>query len=264
MSDSWRVYDVELHSRLFLGTAQYPSPTIMQEAIEASGAQVLTTSLRRQSPDSGGGQKWWQQLRELNRQILPNTAGCSNAKEAVTLANMARELFQTNWIKLEITGDDYNLQPNTLELLIATEQLQNDGFNVFAYTTEDLVVCKRLRDFGCQVIMPWGAPIGTGKGLLNPYALKTLRARMPEVSLLVDAGIGLPSHVAQVMELGFDGVLLNTSIARSDNPVQMATAMRHACKAGRLAYLSGAISERETADASTPIIGTPFWQSKKK
>lgn len=235
----------------------------MQEAIEASGAQVLTTSLRRQAPTSRGGQKWWQQLRELNRQILPNTAGCRNAKEAVTLAHMAQELFQTNWIKLEITGDDYNLQPDTLELLVATERLQSDGFKVFAYTTEDLVVCKRLRDLGCQVIMPWGAPIGTGKGLLNPYALKTLRERLPDVSLVVDAGIGLPSHVAQVMELGFDGVLLNTSIARCDDPATMAKAMRQASIAGRLAFLSGAISERETAVASTPVIGTPFWQSKE-
>ena len=263
MSDSWRVYDVELHSRLLIGTAQYPSPLIMQEAIEASGAQVLTTSLRRQAPTSDGGRKWWQQLRELNLRILPNTAGCRSAKEAVTLAHMAQELFQTHWIKLEITGDDYNLQPNTLELLVATEQLQKDGFRVFAYTTEDLVVCKRLRDLGCQVIMPWGAPIGTGKGLLNPYALKTIRERLPEVNLLVDAGIGLPSHVAQVMELGFDGVLLNTSIARSDDPVKMAKAMHHASVAGRLAYLSGAISERETAVASTPVIGTPFWRSKE-
>ena len=263
MNDSWQVYDVTLQSRLFLGTAQYPSPTIMQAAIEASGAQVLTTSLRRQTPTSGGGETWWKQLKALDCQILPNTAGCHNAKEAVTLAQMARELFQTNWIKLEITGDDYNLQPNTLETLVATEQLQHQGFNVFAYTTEDLVVCKRLQDLGCQVIMPWGAPIGTGKGLLNPYALKTLRARLPDISLVVDAGIGLPSHVAQVMELGFDGVLLNTSIARCDDPAQMATAMQHASVAGRLAYLSGAISERETAVASTPIIGTPFWRSKE-
>jgi len=261
--DSWEVYDFELQSRLFLGTAQYPSPAIMHEAIEASGAQVLTTSLRRQAPNAGGGQKWWQQLRKLNSQILPNTAGCRNAKEAVTLAHMARELFQTNWIKLEITGDDYNLQPNILELLVATEQLQKEGFKVFAYTTEDLVVCKRLRDLGCQVIMPWGAPIGTGKGLLNPYALKTLRERLLDVSLVIDAGIGLPSHVAQVMELGFDGVLLNTSVARCDDPAKMAKAMHHASVAGRLAYLSGAISERETAVASTPVIGTPFWQSKE-
>ena len=263
MDDSWQVYDITLQSRLFLGTAQYPSPAIMHAAIEASGAQVITTSLRRQAPTSGGGETWWKQLRELGHHVLPNTAGCTNAKEAVTLAQMARELFQTNWIKLEITGDDYNLQPNIFELMVATEQLHNLGFKVFAYTTEDLVVCKRLRDLGCQVIMPWGAPIGTGKGLLNPYALQTLRARLPDVRLVVDAGIGLPSHVAQAMELGLDGVLLNTSIARCDDPVLMAKAMHHAVVAGRLAYLAGTISERETAIASTPIVGTPFWQSNQ-
>lgn len=263
MDDTWQVYDITLQSRLFLGTAQYPSLAILRAAIEESGAQVLTTSLRRQAPTSGGGETWWKQLRALGRQILPNTAGCLTAKEAVTLAHMAREIFQTDWIKLEITGDDYNLQPNVLELLDATEQLQKLGFNVFAYTTEDLVVCKRLRDLGCQVIMPWGAPIGTGKGLLNPYALQTLRERLPEVRLVVDAGIGLPSHVSQAMELGFDGVLLNTAVAKCDNPVQMAQAMQHAVEAGRLAYLAGAISQRETAIASTPVIGTPFWQSKQ-
>ena len=263
MEDSWQVYGSTLRSRLFLGTAQYPSLAILRAAIEASGTQVITTTLRRQSPTTGGGETWWRQLKALDCRILPNTAGCLTAKEAVTLAEMARELFQTDWIKLEITGDDYNLQPNVLELLDATEQLQKLGFKVFAYTTEDLVVCKKLHDLGCQVIMPWGAPIGTGKGLLNPYALQTLRARLPDVSLVVDAGIGLPSHVTQAMELGFDGVLLNTSVAKCDNPAQMAQAMQQAVEAGRLAYLAGAISERETAVASTPIIGTPFWQSKE-
>lgn len=261
MNDSWQVYEHRLQSRLFLGTAQYPSLAILRAAIKASGAQVLTTSLRRQAPSSGGGDTWWQQLQTLGCRILPNTSGSHTAKEAITLAQMARELFQTDWIKLEITGDDYNLQPNILELLAATEQAQELGFKVFAYTTEDLVVCRRLKELGCQVIMPWGAPIGTGKGLLNPYALQTLRARLTDVSLVIDAGIGLPSHVAQAMELGFDGVLLNTSVARCDNPEQMATAMNHAVVAGRLAYRAGAISERETAVASTPIIGTPFWQS---
>ena len=262
MDDSWQVYDTTLKSRLFIGTAQYPSPAVMRSAIEASAAQVITTSLRRQAPTSGGGEKWWRELRTLDRHILPNTAGCRSAKEAVTLAQMARELFDTNWIKLEITGDDYNLQPNVFETIDATEQLQHLDFKVFAYTTDDLVVCTRLQDMGCEVIMPWGAPIGTGKGLLNPYALQTLRARLPEVNLVIDAGIGLPSHVTHAMELGFDGVLLNTSIARCDNPVQMAHAMQHAVVSGRLAYHAGAILERETAVATTPIVGTPFWQSK--
>lgn len=257
----WSVYDTQLTSRLFLGTARYPSPAVVEAAITAAAADVLTVGLRRQAPREGGGNAFWEFLKNQRCHVLPNTAGCATAKEAVTLAQMSREIFETDWIKLEVTGDEYNLQPDPYELVVATKQLIQLGFKVFPYSTDDLVVCTRLMDLGCEVIMPWGSPIGTGKGLLNPYALATLRDRLPAVTLIVDAGIGLPSHAAQAMELGFDGVLLNTAVAKADDPVKMARAMALAIKAGRAAYEAGAMAESETAQASTPVIGRPFWHS---
>ncbi|MDE0176957.1 MAG: thiazole synthase [Gammaproteobacteria bacterium] len=261
--DPWTVYGEALGSRLFLGTARYPSPKVMAAAVQASGAEVLTVGMRRQAPSEVGGGSFWERIAGLGRRILPNTAGCHTAAEAVTLAEMAREIFGTDWIKLEVTGDDYNLQPDPYGLLDAAAQLVERGFKVFPYSTDDLVVCTRLRDLGCEIIMPWGSPIGTGKGLLNPYALETLRARLPDVSLVVDAGIGLPSHAARAMELGFDGVLLNTAVARADDPVDMARAFAHAVQAGRIAYRAGAMAESETAEPSTPVVGTPFWHDRR-
>lgn len=258
-SDQFNVYGQSLDSRLFLGTARYPSPQVLADAVKASATQVLTVGLRRQSPAHKGGESIWNHIAGLGCFILPNTAGCHTAKEAVTLAQMSREIFETNWLKLEVTGDEYNLQPDPYELLEATRQLIADGFEVFAYTTDDLVVCSRLRDLGCEVIMPWGSPIGTGKGLINPYALQTLRDRLSDVTLLVDAGLGLPSHAAQAMELGYDGVLLNTAVALADDPVIMAGAFADAIRAGRAAFRAGAMAESETAQASTPIVGRPFW-----
>ena len=258
-SDAWVVYGETLASRLFLGTARYPSPKVMGDAVAASGAEVLTVGMRRQAPGEVGGGSIWDRISSLGRRILPNTAGCHTAAEAVTLAEMAREIFETDWIKLEVTGDDYNLQPDPYALVDAAGQLVERGFKVFPYSTEDLVVCSRLRDLGCEVVMPWGSPIGTGKGLLNPYALETLRARLPDVSLVVDAGIGLPSHAARAMELGCDGVLLNTAVARADDPVSMAQAFAHAVRAGRIARRAGLVPESETARPSTPVVGTPFW-----
>ncbi len=258
---NWSVYGTELSSRLFLGTARYPSPAVVEAAINISQADVITTGLKRQAPREGGGNAFWEFLKRQPCHILPNTAGCATAKEAVTLAQMSREIFQTDWIKLEVTGDEYNLQPEPYELVTATRELIRLGFKVFPYSTDDLVVCTRLADLGCEVIMPWGSPIGTGKGLINPYALTTLRHRLPSVKLIVDAGIGLPSHAAQAMELGFDGVLLNTAVAKADKPVQMACAMAFAIQAGRMAYEAGAMAPSETAQASTPIVGRPFWHA---
>ncbi len=259
---SWTLADATLNSRLLIGTALYPSPQIMLDAIRASGAEVVTVSLRRQNSQAqqGGGRDFWSYLQELDAHLLPNTAGCHSVKEAVTTANMARELFNTRWIKLELIGDDYNLQPDPFALLEATRELIAQGFEVFPYCTDDLVLCEKLVEAGCRILMPWGAPIGTGRGLTDPYALKTLRARLPEITMIVDAGIGAPSHAVQAMEMGFDGILLNTAVAQAQDPETMARAFRHALRAGRLGFEAGAMPERDLAQPSTPTLGTPFWQ----
>ena len=256
----WQLADQSLESRLLIGSALYPSPSIMQDAIRASGAGVVTLSLRRQNPSAGGGNDFWALLRELDLHLLPNTAGCHSVKEAITTAQMARELFDTRWIKLEVIGDEYNLQPDPFGLLEATRELISQGFEVLPYCTDDLVLCEKLVDAGCRILMPWGAPIGTGKGLINPYALNTLRQRMPDITLIVDAGIGAPSHAAQALEMGYDGVLLNTAVAQASDPVAMATAFKHAVSAGRLAYEAGVMPARDMAQPSTPVLGTPFWK----
>lgn len=258
-SDTWTLYGQTFSSRLLIGSALYPSPKVMQDAITASGAEIVTVSLRRQSPEQQGGGGFWDQLRELNLTLLPNTAGCHSVKEAVTLAQMSRELFDTDWIKLEVVGDDYNLQPDPVGTIEAAEILINEGFKVFPYCTDDLVICQRLRDAGCQVLMPWGSPIGTGRGLMNPYNLQAIRDRIPELPLIVDAGIGRPSHAVQALELGYDGILLNTAVAQANHPITMAGAFRDAVNAGRSAYLAGAMPERQTASPSTPTLGMPFW-----
>jgi thiazole synthase len=255
----WQLADKQLNSRLLIGSALYPSPDIMQKSIKASAAEVVTVSLRRQNAATDGGHDFWHLLQALNIHILPNTAGCHSVKEAVTTAQMARELFGTHWIKLEVIGDEYNLQPDPFALLEATKELIAQGFEVFPYCTDDLVLCQKLVAAGCRILMPWGSPIGTGKGLLNPYALKTIRERLPEITLIVDAGIGKPSHAAQALELGYDGVLLNTAIAQASDPIKMAEGFKYALLAGRAAYESGAIQERDLAKPSTPTIGTPFW-----
>jgi thiazole synthase len=260
-ASNWRVYGQELGSRMFIGTALYPSPKVMVDAIRASRAEVITVSLRRQSANqSNSGEQFWQMIEDLNCHLLPNTAGCYSVKEAVKTAHMARELFGTDWIKLEVMGDSYNLQPDPFALVEATKILIEDGFKVFPYTTDDLVLCQKLAELGCEVLMPWGAPIGTGQGLLNPYALKTLRERLPELTLLVDAGIGKPSDAVQAMELGFDGILLNTAVAEALEPEIMAYAFADAVNAGRLAYEAGVMPKRDNAKPSTPTLEQPIWQ----
>ncbi|MEE8058067.1 MAG: thiazole synthase [Pseudomonadales bacterium] len=255
----WQIADKTLNSRLLIGSALYPSPQIMIDAIKASGAEVVTVSLRRQASAANGNNQFWDCLKELPLNLLPNTAGCHSVKEAITTAQMAREIFATHWIKLEVIGDEYTLQPDPFGLLEATKELLQQGFEVFPYCTDDLVLCEKLVAAGCRILMPWGAPIGTGKGLINPYALKNLRHRLPNINLIVDAGIGAPSHAAQAMELGYDAVLLNTAIAQSPDPVQMAQGFKHGVMAGRAAYEAGLMPERDLAQPSTPILGTPFW-----
>ncbi|MDP2336208.1 MAG: thiazole synthase, partial [Bacteroidota bacterium] len=220
---------------------------------------MLTASLRRQSANPAeAGNSFWDMLRQLNVPVLPNTAGCHSIQEVITTAQMAREVFATPWIKLELIGDDYTLQPDTLNLVEAASRLIKDGFKVLPYCTEDLVLCQRLVDAGCQAVMPWAAPIGTGKGPINPYGMRVLRERL-SVPMIVDAGLGLPSHACQVMEWGFDGVLLNTAVALAQDPVAMAGAFAGAVQAGRDAYRSGAMAEQDAAQPSTPVLGTPFW-----
>jgi len=252
------INNTPLQSRLFLGTAQYPSPDALRRAIKAAQPGLITVSLRRESK-AGKGQDFWNIIKDFKIPILPNTAGCHNAAEAITTAEMAREIFETNLIKLEIIGDDYTLQPDPFGLLEATQQLVKKGFEVLPYMTDDLVLAERLVDAGCNVLMPWGAPIGSGRGLNNPYALKLLRDRFPNKTLIVDAGIGAPSHATQVMEMGFDAVLLNTAVAKAGDPVTMASAFAKAINAGREAYLSGIIAPQQSATASTPLIDKPLW-----
>ncbi len=257
-----KIANTSLKSRLFIGSALYPSPSIMEESIKSSGAEVVTLSLRRQSVSEDKGERFFEIIKKLDLKLLPNTAGCKSAKEAVTLAHMARELFNTNWIKLEVIGDEYTLQPDPYESLEAARILIEDGFEVFPYITDDLVVCSKLVDLGCKVLMPWGSPIGSGMGLMNPYNLKTLRERFKDITLIVDAGIGKPSHAAMAMEMGYDGVLLNSAIALSIDPVKMAKAFRDGVNAGRMAYEAGMMKKREFASPSTPTIGTPFWHQE--
>tara|TARA_B100001123_G_C15255989_1_gene1004681 strand:+ start:1071 stop:1751 length:681 start_codon:yes stop_codon:yes gene_type:complete len=223
----------------------------------ASNASVATVSLRREAND-GKGNPFWDIVRELNVHVLPNTAGCHSVKEAITTAHMAREVFETNWIKLEVIGDTDSLQPDIFGLVEAARILSEDGFQVFPYCTEDLVAAEKLLSAGCEVLMPWGAPIGSGMGLNNEYGLKTLRARYPEIPMVIDAGIGLPSHATRAMELGFDAILLNTAVAKAGDPEKMALAISHAITAGHMALKAEPMEPRDMASPSTPVIGQAF------
>ena len=261
VADMVDFYGKQFSSRLLTGTALYPSPAIMQQAIRAAGAQIVTVSLRREAAGGRIGNAFWELIRELGVIVLPNTASCRSVREAVTTAQLARELFDTCWIKLEVIGDDETLQPDVVGLVEAATLLIKDGFQVFPYCTEDLTVALRLRDAGCCVIMPWAAPIGSARGIVNRDALKLLRARLPDVTLVVDAGLGAASHAADALELGYDAVLLNTAIARAGDPVAMAKAFRLAVEAGRTAFEAGLMGPRDFASPSTPVVGTPFWHA---
>ncbi len=248
-------YGVDLTSRFFLGTARYPSPAVLSAAVKASGAEVVTLSLRREAGAGREGQAFWSLVRELGVRLLPNTADCRSVKEAVTTARMAREVFGTTWIKLEVIGENDTLCPDVFGLVEAARILSDEGFEVFPYTTEDLVTAERLLNAGCRVLMPWAAPIGTGLGLNNIYGLRSLRAHFPEVPLIIDAGIGVPSQAAHAMELGFDAVLLNTAVARADDPVAMARAFAMAIEAGVTARRAGPMPAQDMAAPSTPVFG---------
>jgi thiazole synthase len=255
-----KFYGEDIASRLLIGTALYPSPKILCDAVKASGSKLVTVSVRREAARERAGQGFWDLIKQLDVFVLPNTAGCKTVKEAVTTAQMARELFETDWIKLEVIANDDTLQPEIFGLVEAARILNEDGFKVFPYMTEDLGVAEKLVGSGCEVLMPWGAPIGSGQGFANPLALKSMRAYFPEIPLVVDAGIGAPSHAARAMEMGYDAVLLNTAIAKAGDPVKMGRAFASAIDAGRLAYESGLMEPRDMASPSTPVAGTPFFK----
>jgi thiazole synthase len=255
-----KLYGANFKSRLLLGTAQYPSPDILRRAVEASGTEIVTVSLRRESARARTGQGFWELIEQLGVRVLPNTAGCHTAKEAIATAQMGRELFGTNWVKLEVIANDDTLQPELFGLVEAASVLCTEGFEILPYTTEDLSAAERLVGAGCQVLMPWASPIGSARGFMNKQALKTLRAYFPETTLIVDAGLGAPSHAAEVMELGYDGVLLNTAIAKAADPVTMAEAFARAVEAGRQGFEAGLIEPRDMGTPSTPVAGTPFFK----
>lgn len=252
--DSLKIADRLFKTRLILGTARYPSPEIMLEALEASGAEMVTVAIRRVNLADRQNESLLTLLDRNKYFILPNTAGCYTAKEAVLTAQLAREALDTAWVKLEVIGDEETLFPDVPELLKAAEQLLADGFVVLPYCNDDPISCQKLAEMGCPAVMPLGAPIGSGMGIRNPYNLRIIR-KLVKVPVIVDAGVGTASDVAVAMELGADGVLLNTAVAEAQHPIQMARAMRLAAEAGRLAYLSGRIPKKLFASASSPHDG---------
>ncbi len=251
-ADPLTIAGTTMRSRLLLGTGGFPSLELMAEAIRASGSELVTVALRRVDPQARGS--LIDVLADAGVGLLPNTAGCHTARDAVLTAKLAREAFATDWIKLEVIGDEDTLLPDAPELLRAAEELVDEGFTVLPYTTDDPVLARRLQDVGCAAVMPLGAPIGSGMGIRNPYNLALLR-RAVRVPVVLDAGIGTASDAALAMELGCDAVMAASAIARAEDPVRMACAMRHAVEAGRLARTAGRIPRRLYATASTPDEG---------
>ncbi len=239
-------------SALILGTAGYPNRQIMLESLAASGAEIATVSIRR--VDLSGPKESLVDLLAGKCRLLPNTAGCATARDAVLTAQLAREALGVDWVKLEIIGDRETLYPDVEQLLKAAAELSGAGFKVLAYCNDDPVTCEKLADLGCAAVMPLGAPIGTGLGILNPYNIETICRRL-STPVILDAGIGIASDAARAMELGCAGVMLNTAIAKADDPVAMANAMRLAVESGRLSRLAGRIPKRLHAEASSPELG---------
>ncbi|MCK8610101.1 thiazole synthase [Agromyces sp. C10] len=252
--DELVIAGIPLASRLIMGTGGAPSLHALGAALDASGTALTTVAVRRYGAGSGAGGSLFGLLRERGIRLLPNTAGCLTAREAVTTAELARDAFETDWVKLEVVADDRTLLPDALELVDATEQLVARGFRVFAYTNDDPALALRLEELGAAVVMPLGSPIGTGLGVLNPHNIELIVARS-SVPIVLDAGIGTASDAALAMELGCDGVLLATAVTRAQDPAGMAAAFRHAVIAGRLAEVSGRIPRRRHALASSPPEG---------
>lgn len=244
-----------LRSRLLVGTSGYPNPQVMLDALRASGTELVTVAIRRVNLNDTSEESLLDLLRRDGYRLLPNTAGCYTAKEAVLVAQLAREALETDLVKLEVIGDDETLLPDVEQLLKAAKTLIDDGFHVLAYCNDDPITCRKLADLGCTAVMPLASPIGSGMGLVNPYNLGLIRELLPETPLIVDAGIGTASDAVLAMELGYDGILLNTAISNAQHPVLMAHAMRQAVEAGRQARQAGRIPRRYYAKASSPPEG---------
>jgi thiazole synthase len=254
VDDPFVIAGQTLASRLIMGTGGAVSLTALEQALRASGADLATVAMRRVSPDAQGSVL--DVLARTGCRVLPNTAGCFTAHDAVLTAKLAREALGTDWVKLEVIGDDRTLLPDPVELLDAAERLVDDGFVVLAYTSDDPVLASRLERIGCAAVMPLGSPIGSGAGIRNPYNIRII-TESATVPVILDAGIGTASDAALAMELGCDGVLLASAVTRARDPERMAAAMRHAVEAGRLAALAGRIPRRLYAEASTPFEGLP-------
>ncbi|TAM59657.1 thiazole synthase [bacterium] len=251
-SDPFVLGGREYRSRLLVGTGKFASMEAMQQAHEASGAEIVTVAIRRIHIDDPNGKTMLDFIDRKRYQLLPNTAGCYTAKDAVLTAKLAREALETNLIKLEVIGDQRTLYPNVVDLIAAAEELVRDGFTVLPYTTDDPVVCQRLEAVGCAAVMPLAAPIGSGLGVCNPYTIRIIKEQA-QVPVIVDAGVGTASDAAFAMELGADAVLMNTGIASARDPLLMAHAMRWAIDAGRAAFRAGRMPKRLYASASSPL-----------
>lgn len=252
--DSFEIAGKKFNSRLIVGSARFPDPDTMTRSLKAAGTEIVTVAIRRANLNREEGENILRYLEEEEYFLLPNTAGCYTAKEAVLTAQLAREALETNWVKLEVIGDDETLFPDVPELLKAAEQLLLDGFIVLPYSNDDPITCRKLADMGCAAVMPLGAPIGSGMGIRNPYNLQIIREQV-DVPVIVDAGVGTASDAAIAMELGMDAVLMNSAISQAEHPVKMGEAMRLAVEAGRLAYEAGRIPRRLYAKASSPLEG---------
>ncbi len=253
--DVLAIGDRTFSSRLIVGTSRYPNPQVMLDALEATGTELVTVAIRRVNIENPAPESQLDLIRKGGYEVLPNTAGCYTAREAVLVARLAREALDTDLVKLEVIGDDETLMPDVEQLLDAAKTLVDDGFTVLAYANDDPITCRKLADLGCAAVMPLGSPIGSGMGIVNPYNLRIIRETIDDTPLIVDAGIGTASDAVTAMELGYDGILLNTAIAQAQHPVEMARAMRRAVDAGRKAHRAGRIPRRLYAEASSPMEG---------
>ncbi|MBT6795856.1 thiazole synthase [bacterium] len=251
-----QIYDINIGSNIILGSSGYPSPKIFFNCIKILKSEMVTVSVRRLNKKQDNN--FFNLIKKTKCRILPNTAGCLSAKEAIVTAQMAREIFETDLIKLEVIEDDLTLRPSKKDTIKAAEALIKKGFKVLPYTTDNINFAKSLKSLGCKVIMPWGSQIGSGRGLENPEKLLRIREEMPDLTLIIDAGIGRISHVCEAFEIGYDGILLNTAISKAEYPEEFAKALSLSMEAVKRSIKSGLIPRRNFATPSTTTIGIPF------